>query len=250
MVLVAHISDPHLDGGEARDARLRAVMATLATMRGLDAIVVSGDISNDATPAGYRRAKELLAAEVPVFCCPGNVDERDAFRVVLVGDDAPAGAPVNQRHDTDAATYLLCDSTIPGDVPGRLADATLDWLRAQLADVAADRMVFLVMHQPPVSLDPARTAQLGLTNANALAGLLAERPVAAILVGHFHWPSTATFAGIPMRMSGAVAADLHGALPWEPERPTDSPAPDPVVSFHLLGDDGMLQTAYRAVPIS
>lgn len=248
MVLIAHISDPHLDGSEARDARLRAVMATLATMRGLDAIVVSGDISNDATPAGYRHAKELLAAGVPVFCCPGNVDERDAFRVVLVGDDAPAGAPVNQRHDTAAATYLLCDSTIPGDVPGRLADVTLDWLRAQLADVPADQPVVLVMHQPPTSLDAARAAKMGLTNADALATVLAERPVSMILVGHFHCPSTATFAGIPMRMSGAVAAD--GPLPWEPERPVDAPAPDPVISFYLLSDDGQLQTAYRVVPVN
>ena len=248
MVLVAHISDPHLDGGEARDARLRAVMATLAAMRGLDAIIVSGDISNDATPAGYRHARDLLAADVPVFCCPGNVDDRDAFRAVLVGDGALAGAPVNHRHDTDAATYLLCDSTIPGEVPGRLDEETLDWLRTRLADAPADRPVFLVMHQPPTSLDAERAATMGLTNADALAELLAAaRPVAAILVGHFHMPSTATFAGVPMRMSGAVAGDFP--FPWEPEPPTTFSTADPVISFHLVGDDGVLQTAYRVVPI-
>ena len=254
MVVVAHVSDPHLDGTAGRDDRLRAVMAAIGRVRGVDAVVVTGDVSNAATAAGYRHARALLAAGVPVLALPGNADDRDAFRAELapgtVAGAAP-GSPVDQRHDTAAATYLLLDSTIPGQTPGRLAESTLAWLRAQLADTAPGRPVVLAMHQPPTYLDPDLAARLGLTDAGALAEVLAERPVSVLLVGHFHVASTGTLAGVPTRMSGAVAWDLP--LPWE-DAPADAATgggrlPDPVIAFHLLGDDGSLQTAYRAVAV-
>lgn len=49
-----------------------AVMATIARMEGLDAIVVTREIADDATMTGYRDALILLPASLPVLRWPGQ----------------------------------------------------------------------------------------------------------------------------------------------------------------------------------
>jgi Icc protein len=60
------------------------MLADLRHLRGLDAIVISGDIANDGSLEAYLATRDLLrefATErnVPVFCSTGNHDERQAF---------------------------------------------------------------------------------------------------------------------------------------------------------------------------
>jgi len=90
MIVFAQLSDTHLDGGQPRAGRLRSVMASLAGGRApLDAVLVTGDVADHGLPGEYEQARSLLAGPWPVLICPGNHDERAAFRRVLLGE--PAG---------------------------------------------------------------------------------------------------------------------------------------------------------------
>src|SRR5580693_2625588 len=57
MLVVAHVSDVHIDGSEDRDRRLRAVMGYLASLRRpVDVVLVTGDIADHGLAAEYERA--------------------------------------------------------------------------------------------------------------------------------------------------------------------------------------------------
>ena len=138
MIVIAHFSDTHLDGSQHRADRAAAVLAYLDGLAGsLAAILVTGDIADHGLPAEYEQARDILSSSAhPVFCCPGNHDDRGAFAAVMLGEGGgagPAGAPVNRVHQTAGAVFALCDSTIPGRDDGYLAEETIGWLDDQLA---------------------------------------------------------------------------------------------------------------------
>jgi 3',5'-cyclic AMP phosphodiesterase CpdA len=83
--------------------------------------------------------------------CPGNHDDRAAFRQFLLGQPASA-APINQVHHTADVVIALCDSSVPDKNEGLLADETLAWL-ADVLDQTPDQVPVLVgFHHPPAVL--------------------------------------------------------------------------------------------------
>lgn len=118
MIVLAHVSDIHLDGTEVRAERARRVLTYLAGLpRAVDAVLVSGDIADHGTAEEYAEARELLGGlPVPVLTCPGNHDERGAYRKVLLGREAGDG-PVNEVRRVGGAVVAMCDSTVPGPSP-------------------------------------------------------------------------------------------------------------------------------------
>ena len=104
MMIIARISDTHLDGGERALARTRRVMDYLHGCR-IDAILVTGDLTDHGEIQEYEQVKAELTADVPVLTLPGNHDERSAYRKVLL--DGEGGAPVNQLHRVGGALRPL-----------------------------------------------------------------------------------------------------------------------------------------------
>src|SRR5512139_1701828 len=73
VMIIAHISDTHLDGGARALARTRRVMRYLRGCR-LDAILVSGDLADHGDAREYEEVRAELTADVPVLMLPGNHD--------------------------------------------------------------------------------------------------------------------------------------------------------------------------------
>jgi len=247
MITLAHLSDLHLDGGPHCAARAARVAEYLAGLPGtVDAIVVSGDITDSGAIADYAAALEFAAAlPAPVLFCPGNHDDRTAFAGVLLGRDGHDG-PVNQAWQVAGASILLCDSTIPGQSAGALGPDTLAWLDETLAGGPADRPAFVVMHHPPVPLGVPGIDAIGLRDADELAAVLSRHPrVAALLCGHAHTAAASTFADIPLRVAPGVKSTLM--LPWErtPESMMDFDLPV-ALAFHGYAN-GLLTTHFRAL---
>jgi 3',5'-cyclic AMP phosphodiesterase CpdA len=255
MLLLAHVSDTHLDGGERAAARAARVIGYLRDLpRPVDAVVVTGDIADHGLPAEYEEARALLAAPFPVLTCPGNHDVRAAYRKVLLGEadgEAP-GAPVNQVRRAGGALFALCDSTIPGRNEGLLDDATIAWLQGVLDQAPAGTPVFVCCHHPPVVLHSPFVDDIRLRGERRLAALVAGNPdVVALLCGHAHTPAATTFAGKPLLVAPGVTSTLR--LPWEHGDVADwRDAVDldlpPAIAFHVLGDDRRLTTHYRLIP--
>jgi 3',5'-cyclic AMP phosphodiesterase CpdA len=174
-----------------------------------------------------------------VYVLPGNHDARAPFRSVLLGQE-PSDAPINQAVRIGRFSVVLCDSTIPGQDPGRLADETLAWL-----DTALDGPAIVVLHHNPAGLQHAVLDKMMLGEADRLAAVLAHHPqTVAVLCGHAHTAASTTFAGRPLLVAPGVSSTLR--LPWENTGLVDLQQP-PAVALHILDEDNRLTTHYRVL---
>ncbi|GII80560.1 3',5'-cyclic adenosine monophosphate phosphodiesterase CpdA [Sphaerisporangium rufum] len=247
MLVIAHLSDTHIDDHPRSAERTARVMEHLnALPRPVDAILITGDIADHGEVAEYQTAARLFAAPVPVMVCPGNHDVREAYRKVLLDDGSGDTGPINARHDVAGAVFLLADSTIPGEDAGRLDAETLDWLAAELASIPSGTPAFVAFHHPPTVLHHPFVDSIRLLDAGPLAELINAHPqVVAVLTGHYHTAAAATFAGRPLRIAPGVVSTLR--MPWEGDGPLATQAQPPGVAFHVFDDTGLLTTHYRVV---
>jgi Icc protein len=246
MVLLAQISDIHIDGTARASERATRVMEYLRALpRPVDALLVTGDIADHGDPAEYEEAARILVAPFPVLPCPGNHDVRAAYRKALLDEDAD-GAPVNRVHHVGGVAVLMCDSSIPGRSEGLLDTETLEWIGTTLDSLPGGTRALVAFHHPPVVLHHPFLDGVRLTHEDRLAALLDKHPeVVALLTGHAHTAAASTFAGRPLLVAPAVTWTLR--LPWEGEDVVDRAQP-PGLAFHVLGDDDRLTTHYRVVP--
>ncbi|SBT41589.1 3',5'-cyclic AMP phosphodiesterase CpdA [Micromonospora auratinigra] len=247
-MIIAHLSDTHIDGHPRSAERTARVMDHLnALARPVDAILITGDVADHGEVAEYETAARLFASPTPVLVCPGNHDVRDAYRKGLLGDDSGGDGPINARHDVAGASFLLADSSVPGEDHGHLDAETLDWLAAELAAVPAGTPTFIALHHPPVALHHPVVDAMRLLPADPLAELVAAHPqVVAVLTGHFHTAAASTFADRPLRIAPGVVSTLR--MPWEGAGPLATQSQPPGVAFHVYDDTGLLTTHYRVVP--
>jgi Icc protein len=249
VILIAHLSDIHIDGGQRSADRTQAVMRYLEDLPyDLDAVLVSGDIADHAAPAEYEQARRLLTSRHPVVTCPGNHDDRAAFRQYLLGQPG-SSAPINQVHAAAGAILAVCDSSVPGQNEGYLEDETLAWLEDVLTQAPGGTPVVVGFHHPPVPLQIPFVDGIRQFGAERLAALTERHAnLAAFLCGHAHTAAATTFAGRPLRVTPGVASTAR--LPWERHaHPEDYIDLDqlPALAFHALTDEGQLTTHYRSV---
>lgn len=165
-----HLSDLHLTGsghdldGVDAAAALTGLLADCRQLEDLDAVLVSGDIADDGSVAGYRIVREAVGAfaaarGIPHLYCTGNHDDRTNFAAVLAsGHLDPGGTdratrvfgPRRAAASTVGGLRLITlDSLIPQTTPGELDAEQLHWLAGVLAEPSPDGSV-LVLHHPPV----------------------------------------------------------------------------------------------------
>ncbi|MGW6983689.1 metallophosphoesterase [Streptomyces sp. NPDC054932] len=253
MIVIAHLSDVHLDGDRRAADRTRAVMEYLdALPHDLDAVLVSGDIADHGEAAEYEEAAKLLRSRHPLVVCPGNHDERAAFRRGLLGEESPSTGPVDRVLRGEGFVLAACDSSVPGEHHGFLEESTLAWLDGVLTDTPRETPVLVAFHHPPVPLHTPYVDGIRQFGEERLAALVERHPhLTAFLCGHAHTAAATTFAGRPVLVAPGVVSTLR--LPWEGETGPAGPSEHvhldepPAVAFHLIGDDGRLTTHYRVV---
>ncbi|CAA9356992.1 MAG: 3',5'-cyclic-nucleotide phosphodiesterase [uncultured Nocardioidaceae bacterium] len=245
MVLLAHISDLHIDGGGRAAARVERVLDFLNGMaRPVDAVLATGDLTDNGLESEYDELGRLLGPEHGLLLCPGNHDVRGPYRRVLLGEPA-SDEPINRVHDLPEVRVVMCDSSVPGRDDGHLADETLGWLDEVLGATPATTPVLLALHHPPVLLHSPFIDEIRQYGAERLASLLDRHDqVVAVLTGHAHTPAVSRFAGRPLLVAPAVASTLR--LPWENDMDLDYEMP-PALAFHVLDDAGRLTTHFRLV---
>ena len=222
------------DRGSA-EALAAAVAEVLALDPPPDAVLVSGDLADGAFADEYERVLELLAPlPMPVHVLAGNHDDRDAQREHFPGV-APGGAgePFQYAVDAGGLRLIVCDTSVPGLVTGRLDVA---WLEAQLADDPAAAIV--AMHHPPIDVGIPALDEIGLPEADrrAFADLLDRTPqVRRVVAGHMHRTAFALLGGCGV----AVCPSTHLQSRLEIGAPEyEIVSEPPAIALHVaVGDE-------------
>lgn len=216
--LVLQISDTHivaeglLNGSVDTLANLQSAMAQIDEAgRRPDAVVFSGDLTDQGEPEAYRRFRAtvepwIARMGVPVVYLPGNHDARPAFRAVLL-DWEPGDEPIDQVVWSGGLRIVTLDSTVPGKAHGELRPAQLTWLAAQLAH-AAPLGTLLVLHHPPIPGPNPVLNEITLHEPSALAEVVAGTDVLMVLAGHAHHSSAGVLGGKPVWVSSATAYQM------------------------------------------
>lgn len=228
---VLHLSDPHLDGGAERIARLRAALDLLPDSRRPDAVLVTGDVADSGDPVAYAQFRDAMDGRGPWLAVPGNHD-----------DPAQFGTPPVGTLDLGSLRIIGLDVTVPGEDHGELRPETADRAAAAAEGAAVTVLAF---HQPPITLGHGYIDPMGLRNPDALAGLIDRiGTVAAVLCGHAHTAGAGTFAGVPVLLAPGIVS----ALGTDPDRRplTDGGLLPPGAALHRFDGAAVTTTFHYA----
>jgi 3',5'-cyclic-AMP phosphodiesterase len=199
--LLLQISDTHIganwDGVDPDESLLRAVEAVLDLPDRPDALLVSGDLTDNGAPEEYRRVRELLAPlDLTPHVLPGNHDLRGPLREEF-GLPGKGEEPVAYAVDLGPLRLVCLDSTVPGAEGGSLDAGRSEWLDATLA-ADAEKPTVVALHHPPLRTEIPTFERIGLApeSIEALAGVLSRHPqVVRVVAGHVHRSIVAELAG-------------------------------------------------------
>ncbi|MFM2486868.1 phosphodiesterase [Celerinatantimonas yamalensis] len=176
----------------------------------VDAVVITGDISNDGISAQYQAAAKILSyIRCPLYVINGNHDERAAF----IDAFAPLCPPLQQAGEMRYAVeypfhrLLFVDSTVLGQTYGHLSEASLDWIEVQLK--SCDKPVVVFMHHPPISMNSAHMDPICCLNGDTLL-TFAQRysHFSGIYCGHNHCFSITSYQQLIIAAAPATSVQI------------------------------------------
>lgn len=153
----------------------------------LDALLVTGDISDDGSAESYGFAKaQLERLGLPLLVVPGNHDARDPMREAFSDlDIMPQSGLIDWAVTVGDTKVIGLDTLVEGQGAGVLRRESLDFLTREIANNGGPALVLL--HHPPISTGIKFMDAIGLQNADelehALFGALGD---ITLLSGHVH----------------------------------------------------------------
>lgn len=152
----------------------------------IDLILATGDIAQDATPEAYKSfTSSITDLEAPFRWIPGNHDNASVMTKMANGTRA------NEKTvRINNWLILLLDTSIMGQVHGRLNPEELDFLRDNIEESNSDKTidhVLVCLHHNPVQGNAGWMKDIGLHNKDQFWKLLNKsEKTRCIVYGHVH----------------------------------------------------------------
>ena len=185
-ISVLHITDLHLFAEQGRellgvvtDASLEAVLDLALGQATPDALLVTGDVTQEGEAEAYQRACEIVVQRFsgPSLWLPGNHDLGAVMRA--------SGAPMNQLELRDWLIVTI-DTHIDDEVSGHIDGAEIERLEELLTRSEAPH-VLICGHHPPVPVGTSWLDTQVIDNAAELLAMLERHEqVRGYLFGHIH----------------------------------------------------------------
>jgi Icc protein len=239
-VRLIQVSDCHVSADRETDYRGqnadRNLQRLLPVMRAWDPdrLLLTGDVSEDASPAAYARVAAMLGTiGTPVLALPGNHDEPGEMR-----GHFPLGPWQGIRMELLGRWALvLLDSTGKGQVSGTLSQQTLERLDHCLRGCAAEHLLIALHHQP-VSVGSPWIDRYGLEEPDRFLKICdLDRRIRCIVWGHVHQDFRAERNGV--LLLGAPSASVN-SLPGREQFTPDLSGP--ACRWLELAPDGAVET--------
>lgn len=206
MTAVLQISDTHivpqgklvsgrLDTSDALARLIERISRIHDQIGPIDAVLVSGDLSDDGSAESYAFFKTLIAPlGLPTYVIPGNHDGRDAMRTAF-NEVLPKTGPLNWTRKIGQIYLIGIDTLVEGQGLGTLSAQSLTFLQEALSE-ADGSPVLLALHHPPFACGIGFMDDIGLTNRNAFReGVTNYSGKLRIVCGHIHNMIVSDFAG-------------------------------------------------------
>lgn len=208
MTTILQISDTHivrpgqlvsgrLDTAASLKKLVKRVSANKSQFGKIDAILVSGDVSDDGTAESYAFFKSLMAPlEAPLFVIPGNHDLREPMRRAFSElGYLPSAGKLNWHQQIGDIDVIGLDTLVEGAGGGEIDAATLDFLETAIT-ANQSRPVLLALHHPPFPSGIAFMDRIGLEGIGKLAKVLSGVDTEIrVICGHIHNTMVANVGG-------------------------------------------------------
>ena len=226
-----HITDLHLQGraDALADRRLENCVSHLCKNHAdAELCLVTGDISEDGTEAGYITAsKKLSRLPCPFYAILGNHDHRETARIALPNLTWDKNGFCQAILETSEYSIILLDTLDMGKHGGTLCIDRLNWV-AEALHSTQNRPVILAMHHAPFQTGLLGMDDYGLSegSSRSLAALLsAHGRIRHLFFGHYHRQISGCWQGIPFSSLPSFSKQCALALSESGQVPmTDGPA--------------------------
>ena len=240
--VIAHLSDPHLIAGGGllaghidTQGQLRKALARVEGSRErIDALVISGDLTDTGDPAAYDLLLEIVGPVVERLGCAlvltgGNHDERHPLAQRLQGLDTDE--PQDSVTVVDGLRIIAIDSAVPGHHHGGFSDTQYEWLADELAS-PAEHGTLLAIHHAPLTYRSPVMQLLDFDDVDRLRAAIEPTDVRGILSGHLHVTSFGTLGRVPVFVAGGVSYVDDVGAPRELLMGVDGPQSWNLVEVH------------------
>ena len=208
---IVQLSDPHLTskgtlsvGTRPRENLIKGL--ELLKEKGIrpDIYLMTGDLADEGEAGCYEDLASIMdKTGVPVVYLPGNHDNRQDFRRILL-HQAPDDSPIDQVHWHNGLRIVSLDSVVPGADWGMIGKESVGFLAEALASPASDGTI-VALHHPPVDSLVEELTRTSLRNREALAEAIAGSDVRLVVCGHYHHEGGGTIGKVPVWVSPAVS---------------------------------------------
>lgn len=207
------VSDCHLARDPGADYRGQNADANLELLAGSarrwapDLLVLTGDLSEDASAESYVRIRDwAVQFDCPVAWIPGNHDDRAAMGPIFDQAGFRSGPVI----DAGGWQLALLDSAWPDDPGGELDDARL----APLDGLDGDRPVGIFVHHQPAPVGAAWIDKVGMREAGRLWSRVRQVGNARFIAfGHVHQRFRRTIEGVECLACPSTSANTWPATP-------------------------------------
>jgi len=151
-----------------------------------DAILATGDLSQDASPESYQYLADYFKSlDIATFWLPGNHDNPETMELYLSNSRVFAAKQLLIGH----WQVILLDSSVKGKVHGELADEQFQFLERCLKRYP-DKHALVTLHHQPKDIGCQWLDQIGLKNAQISADI--RTIISQAEPTHLHEPTLAT----------------------------------------------------------
>lgn len=237
---LVQVSDCHVSADPGADYRglnaSRSLERLLPAIREFqpDLILLTGDVSEDASPAAYGRVSAMLCTlGAPVLALPGNHDDPGVMARFF--PDGPWDAPLFRV--ARGWQLVLLDSTRRDVIGGIFPDGHLDGFQRGLERSRSDH-VLVALHHQPIEVGSPWIDKYALHEPGPFLDVLRKEPrIRCVTWGHVHQDFSSEWCG--MKMLGSPSSVANG-LPGREKFTLD--VAGPACRWMVLDRDGGIET--------
>jgi len=154
----------------------------------IDAVLISGDLSDDGSADSYSFLKEQLSRlGLPMFIVPGNHDLREQMRKAFSDIcHMPGSGLIEWVRKIGNTVVIGLDTLVEGQSRGQLRLESIDRVARALQTIGSEPVI-IMLHHPPIKTGIRFMDAIGLENSSALMEAIQNIENEIIVIsGHVH----------------------------------------------------------------